>query len=48
MSKDKPIEQKLTSTRPLKYDRAMQEAVKRAQYQPAMIAISSKVKDEKK
>jgi hypothetical protein len=48
MSKDKPIEQKLTSTRPLKYDRAMQKAIRRAQYQPAMIAISSKVKENQK
>ena len=47
MSKEQPKEKKLVKTRLYKHDRAMQEAVKRAQYQPAMIAISSKVKDSK-
>jgi hypothetical protein len=45
MKEDKPKEQRLASTRPLKMDRAIQIAAKRAQFQPKMMVISSKVKD---
>jgi len=48
MKKDKPIEPRLVSTKPLKMDRAMQEAAKKAQFQPKMIAMSSNVKDDKR
>lgn len=48
MKKKKLPEQKLVSSRPLKYDLAMRQAAERAQYQPRMITISSKAKDEKK
>jgi len=48
MNKEQPKEQKLVSTRDYKYDRAMQEAAKRAQYQPKMISVNSKVKEFQK
>jgi len=48
LEQHKKPEEKLVSTRDYKYDRAMQEAAKRAQYQPKMIVVTSKVKDTAK
>jgi hypothetical protein len=45
LEQHKKPEEKLVSTREYKYDRAMQEASKRAQYQPKMISVNSKVKE---
>lgn len=48
MSKQNKPEERLVSTKPLKYGRAMIEAAKKAQFQPKMVAMSSNVKDERK
>jgi hypothetical protein len=47
MKEQKKPEQRLLSNKPLKYDRAMQEAAKRAQSHPRLISMTSKVKDDK-
>jgi hypothetical protein len=41
----KKKEEKLVSNKPLKLDRAMKQAEKRAQYQPKIISILSKVRE---
>ena len=47
MKKKKTVRQeKFEEKKSYTHDKAMQEAAKRAQYQPKLITVSSKVKDK--
>lgn len=48
MKKKKLPDLKLVSTRPLKWDLAMQIAAERAKSQPRMISMTTKVEDKKR